>query len=118
MSVAVVVLVVADDEAVRHFIERVLRQSDFEVESVGTAMAAAERLAKARYDAVVLDSADAFVVVRYLQSADASLIAKTVVATSRPRDAANAAYRDVCRVIVKPFDARRLLEAVSECLAA
>ena len=111
------VLVVADDEIARHFIERVLQQNELHVESVGTAIAAAERLAKSRFDAIILDSDDAFVVLRYLHAADASLIPRTVVATSRPRDAANAELRDVCRVILKPFDARRLLEAIAECLS-
>lgn len=111
------VLVVADDEIARHFIERVLQQNELEVESVGTAIAAAERLAKARFDAIILDSDDAFALLRYLQTADASLIPRTVVATTRPRDAATAELRDVCRVMLKPFDARRLLEAISECLS-
>lgn len=112
------VLVVADDEEVRHFIEQVLLRNGFAVESVSDAVAAANRLARSRYDALVLDSIDASAVLHYLESSARSLIAKTVVATTRPRDAASAALRDIGRVIVKPFDARGLLEAVAECVAA
>ena len=111
------VLVLADEESVRHFAEQVLRRSGFAVESVRDSIAAAERLAKARFDAIVIDSDDAFNVLRYLENADAKLLPRTVLATKRPRDAASREAREICRVIVKPFDARQLLDAVAECLS-
>jgi DNA-binding NtrC family response regulator len=110
------VLVVADDESVLHFVEQVLRRGGFDVETVCDSFAAAERIAKSHYDAIFLDLADALTVLRYLEGVDGSLLRRTVLATSRPRDAASRELRDICRVIVKPFDARRLLDAVSECL--
>ena len=113
-----IVLVVADEETVLHFVEQVLRRGGFNVESVCDSVTAADRIAKSRYDAIFLDSADAMTFLRYLQSADASLLSRTVLATSRPRDAARREVREICRVITKPFDARRLLDAVSECLSA
>ncbi len=112
------VLVVSDDEAARGFMEQVLRRGGFNVNTAVDAAAAADRLGLCRYDAIVLDSNDAYAVLHYLESFDATLIGRTAVVTDRPRDAAKIELRDICRVLVKPFDARRLLDAVAECIAA
>lgn len=114
------VLVVEDDETIRQFTRQVLLRNGFLVEVAVDGIAAVEKLAHVRYDAIVLDlmmpRMDGFGVLRFLQSIDASLLLKTVVATAYPRDAAKKELSGICRVIVKPFDAGRLLDAVQECV--
>ena len=113
-------LIVDDDENVRQFVEQVLSRSGFDVETAPDGVAAIEKIAGAEFDAIVLDlkmpKLDGFGVLRYLQNENTRLVPRTVVATAHPRDAANLELRDICRVLVKPFDAGRLIDAVQECL--
>jgi CheY-like chemotaxis protein len=116
------VLVVDDDESIREFIKQVLIRSGFEVVSANDGIAAIEKIAAGAFDAIILDlkmpRLDGFGVLRYLHDSNARMVPRTVVATASPRDAANRELRDICRILVKPFDAGRLIEAIRECLSA
>ena len=122
MSERSAVLVVDDDESIRHFIEQILIRSGFDVVSANDGISAIEKIAAADFDAIVLDlmmpRLDGFGVLRYLHDSNARMVPRTVVATASPRDAANRELRDICRILVKPFDAGRLIDAIHECLAA
>lgn len=114
------VLVVEDDDVVRQFMEQVLEKSGYEIHSVVDGVEAVQRLALNRYDAVVLDvimpRMDGFGVLRYLETSHPSVLPTVLIATGNPRDAAKLELREICRVLVKPFDAARLLDAVRECV--
>ena len=114
------VLVVEDEEVIRRYVTDVLQRQGYNVETAVDGVAAVEKLATKRYDAVVLDlmmpRMDGFGVLRFIEANDASTLPKVVVATSYPRDAAKLELRDICRVVMKPLDPARLLDAVRECV--
>jgi CheY-like chemotaxis protein len=115
------VLVVDDEESIRTLIQRLLSKNGFAVETAPDGERAIERIANEHFDAVVLDlmmpRLDGFSVLRHLIATNPGLVPKTVVATAFPVDATRAQLEEVCRVIIKPFDAAELIEAVNECVA-
>ena len=114
------VLVVEDEESIRRYVTDVLQKQGYNVDTATDGVAAVEKLATKRYDAVVLDlimpRLDGFGVLRFIEANDASVLHKVVVATAYPRDAAKAELRAICRVVMKPLDPGRLLDAVRECV--
>ena len=114
------VLVVEDEEIIRTYVTGVLQRDGYRVETAVDGVAAVEKLATNRYDAVVLDlmmpRLDGFGVLRFIEANDASILSKVVVATAYPRDAAKLELREICRVVMKPLDPARLLDAVREAL--
>jgi DNA-binding response OmpR family regulator len=116
------VLVVEDEESIRRYVTDVLQKQGYNVETATDGVAAVEKLATRKYDAVVLDlimpRLDGFGVLRFIQANDASILPKVVVATAYPRDAAKLELREIGRVVMKPLDPARLLEAVRECIEA
>jgi two-component system response regulator MprA len=114
------VLVVDDEESIRILIQRLLSKHGFLVETASDGGVALDKLAKERYDALVLDlmmpRVDGFTVLRQMIATHPELVPKTVVATAYPRDVANRQLDEVCKVIIKPFDTSQLVEAVRECV--
>jgi DNA-binding response OmpR family regulator len=114
------VLVVEDEESIRRYLTDVLQKQGYNVDTATDGVAAVEKLATKRYDAVILDlimpRLDGFGVLRFIEANDASILSKVVVATAYPRDAAKAELREICRVVMKPLDPARLLDAVRECV--
>ena len=116
------VLVIEDEENIRLMIRRFLLQQGFEVETAIDGQDAIDHLSDDGYDAVVLDlmmpRVSGIGVLHYLDGADPSMIARTVIATAYPGAVANSDLKRVCRVIRKPFELTDLLEAVQACVAA
>jgi CheY-like chemotaxis protein len=116
------VLVVDDEDSIRLLIKRLLTRYGFTVDTAANGEAAIEKLDHDPYDAIVLDlmmpRIDGFGVIRHLEATNPSLVPKTVVATAYPREATGSGLQEVCRVIIKPFDAVQLVEAVQSCVAA
>ena len=116
------ILVAEDDAPVRVLMHQMLTRSGFLVETAVDGEDAIEKLSRERYDGLVLDlmmpRTDGFGVLQHLVNSNPNMIAKTVVTTAYPRDAAKAQLTEVCRVIIKPFDATQLVDAVRECVAA
>ncbi len=114
------VLVVDDEESIRTLIQRLLSKHGFFVETASDGAVALDKLAKDRYDALVLDlmmpRVDGYTVLRQLIADNPELVAKTVVATAYPRDATRRQLDEVCKVIIKPFDTVQLVDAVRECV--
>ena len=114
------VLVVDDEESIRILIQRLLSKHGFLVETASDGGVALDKLAKEKYDALVLDlmmpRVDGFTVLRQLIETNPELVSKTIVATAYPRDVARRQLNEVCRVIIKPFDTSQLVEAVRECV--
>jgi CheY-like chemotaxis protein len=116
------VLVAEDDAPVRVLMHHMLTRSGFQVETAVDGEDAIEKLTSEKFDGLVLDlmmpRTDGFGVLQHLVKNNPNMIARTVVATAYPRDAAKAQLTEVCRVIIKPFDATQLVEAVRECVGA
>lgn len=114
------VLVVDDEESIRILIQRLLSKHGFLVETASDGGVALDKIAKERYDALVLDlmmpRVDGFAVLRQMITSHPELVAKTIVATAYPRDVARRQLDEVCKVIIKPFDTSQLVEAVRECV--
>jgi two-component system, OmpR family, response regulator MprA len=114
------VLVVDDDESIRVLIQRLLSKHGYLVETACDGGVALDKLAKEKYDALVLDlmmpRVDGFTVIRQLIETNPEIVAKTVVATAYPRDVTRRQLDEVCKVIIKPFDTSQLVEAVRECV--
>jgi two-component system, OmpR family, response regulator MprA len=114
------VLVVDDEESIRTLIQRLLARNGFFVETASDGAVALDKLAKERYDALVLDlmmpRVDGFTVLRQLIAENPEIVSKTIVATAYPREVAHRHLSEVCKVIIKPFDTKQLVEAVRECV--
>jgi two-component system response regulator MprA len=114
------VLVVDDEESIRILIQRLLSKHGYLVETASDGGVALDKLAKEKYDALVLDlmmpRVDGFTVIRQLIETNPGIVAKTVVATAYPRDVTRRQLDEVCKVIIKPFDTSQLVEAVRECV--
>jgi len=114
------VLVVDDEESIRILIQRLLSKHGFFVETASDGGVALDKLAKEKYDALVLDlmmpRVDGFTVLRQLIETNPEIVSKTVVATAYPRDVTRRQLDEVCKVIIKPFDTSQLVEAVRECV--
>ncbi len=114
------VLVVDDDGAFRLLIDRLLTRSGSDVETATDGGAALEKIEDDGYDAMVLDlmmpRVDGFTVLKKLGDEKPEMIMHTIVATAFPREVAQARLDEVCRVIIKPFDAAELLAAVRACV--
>ena len=115
------VLVVDDDESIRTLIQRLLNKHGFMVEVASDGAAALEKISKENYDALVLDlmmpRIDGFGVIKEMIASKPNLVPKTVVATAYPKEVTNQKLDEVCRVIIKPFDTKELVDAVRECTA-
>lgn len=116
------VLVVDDDESIRMLMQRILVRNGYSVETAVDGGVALDKIEQDGYDAMVLDlmmpRVDGFEVLRRLAEERPEFVSRTVVATAFPREVAAGKIDEVCRVIIKPFDTRELLDAVRECAEA
>jgi CheY-like chemotaxis protein len=81
-----------------------------------------ERIAKAHYDAVVLDllmpGIDGFGVLEYLDRCKPELLAHTIISSGLPEKyRERVAHYGVCGVVPKPLDHRALQELLARCIA-
>src|SRR5579872_3813118 len=116
------ILVVDDDESIRTLIQRILLRNGYNVETAVDGGVALDKIDQDGYDAIVLDlmmpRVDGFEVLRRLAKDRPEVVQHTVVATAFPREVAAGRIDEVCRVIIKPFDTRELLDAVRQCAEA
>jgi DNA-binding response OmpR family regulator len=115
------ILVVDDDDAIRHMVERVLRREHFDVESARDGFEAIEKLARNDYGTVLLDlmmpRVDGLGVLRFLET-EHQAPPRVIVMTANLQTASETATaQPVFRVLPKPFDIRELVSHVRECHA-
>ena len=116
------VLVVDDEEQIRAIAAKFLERYGYFVDLATDGADAIDRLGNERYDAVVLDvnmpRVDGRAVLVHLARTNPTMIGRTVLVATAVREAVEAQLDEVCRVLVKPFEVRQLLEAIDECVAA
>jgi CheY-like chemotaxis protein len=114
------VLVVDDEPQVNRLVGITLKRAGYLTESATDGVEAIEKLAETSYDAMVLDlmmpRVDGFGVVEYLATNQPEMLAKTVVLTASPREAARQRLGDVCHIVSKPFDLDTLIATVRLCV--
>jgi twitching motility two-component system response regulator PilG len=113
------ILVVDDDDAIRHMVERVLRREHFEVESARDGFEAIEKLARNDYGTVLLDlmmpRIDGLGVLRFLET-EQKAPPRVIVMTANLQTASQtASAQPVFRILPKPFDIHELVTHVREC---
>lgn len=114
------VLVVDDDESIRHLMVKVLRRAGFDTTEAVDGQEAIERLSASDFDAVVLDvmmpRVDGFGVLSHLISHCSRMVKKTVVVTAFSKSATSKRMQDLCSVVTKPFDVADLVSEVRACV--
>jgi len=114
------VLLVDDNEATCTLITAVLHR-DFNVEAVGEATEAIERLRTKLYAAVLLDLRmpvnDGFTVLDFLKGHNAVMLRSVLVVTAAlsRTEIERARSYGICDIVAKPFDVDTLLNAVRKC---
>ena len=113
------ILVVDDEDAIRLLVKKVLERSGFDVDTARDGCEAIDRLARADYDAVLLDvmmpKLDGFGVVEAMQSNHPQLLAKTLLVTAS--HLATLAHLPVRGIITKPFSVAELVRETEDCCA-
>jgi len=114
------VLVVDDEPQVNRLVGITLKRAGYTTQSASDGAEAIEKLAETNFDAMVLDlmmpRVDGFGVVEYLAANRPEMLAKTVVLTASPREAARQRLGDVCHIVSKPFDLETLIATVRLCV--
>lgn len=115
------VLLIEDNEATCTLITALLRR-DFEVEVVGDATEAVEKLRTTLYAAVLLDLVmpvhDGFYVLDFLKTSNPEMLRNVLLVTAASTKAIDRARSyGICGVIAKPFDVETLLSAVKQCVS-
>jgi len=115
------ILVVDDEESIRHSLSRALRGAGYVVEAVATAGEAVDRLARREFDAVVTDvrlpDLSGLDVVAACAQARAGMPVIVMTGFGTIDTALEALRRGARDFLEKPFPSTRLLEAVRAALA-
>ena len=111
------ILVVDDDDAIRTMVERVLRRSQYEVESARDGFEAIEKLTRNDYSTVLLDlmmpRVDGHGVLRFLENEHSEPTPPVIVMTANlPGVSQTQSSKPVFRELPKPFDISQLLAHV------
>jgi len=112
------ILIADDDDAIRTLLHKLLTRNNFEVEEASDGEMALEMLKLGRYDAMLLDlmmpRKSGFDVVDELKKSAPEFLSHVLIVSAFPERAYNS-LGNVCRVIPKPFEIHKLLEALHEC---
>jgi len=114
------VLVVDDDDGIRHLVGTVLKRADFETEEARHGGEAINLLQSKPYDVIVLDLmmpvVSGFEVIDWIADHAPETLKCVVVVSAAPRrDLKKLDGVAVFKVVPKPFDLNDLLKTVEEC---
>jgi CheY-like chemotaxis protein len=114
------ILVVDDDETIRHLVVNILERAGFDTVEAFDGQDAIEHLDHDDVDGVVLDlmmpRVDGFGVVDHLAATRPEMVKKTVMLTAYPQRAVRERVHHLCRVLAKPFGVRDVVAAVEQCV--
>lgn len=117
------VLVVDDDDAIRHLVAAILgRDHSYDVEIVSGGAEAISKIALHAYDAIVLDlmmpEVSGTHVLTALALRDPVTRCVVLMSAASPGEVARCVTPNVCVVLRKPFDIDALIAAVEQCIEA
>lgn len=114
------ILVVDDDDAIRTLVRRVLTRAGYRVSEAADGEFAIERLAGARFDAVVLDlmmpRKDGFEVLSYMREHLETRRCVIVMSAASEKTIGLVDDALVIHALRKPFDLDALLAAIQDCV--
>jgi DNA-binding NtrC family response regulator len=114
------VLVADDEESIRELLARTLALAEYDVETVGDARAALDRLRMADYDLLIADlrmpGMDGLLLVREARRMHPTLSVIIITGYSTEASAIEAVNLGVVGYLVKPFRVPQVLSAVARAL--
>jgi CheY-like chemotaxis protein len=114
------ILVVEDDLATRDALQRVLHENGCDVETVGDGELAIGRIARKRFDAIILDIAlpklSGTDVMEYVASTTPELLESIIVVTGLRVEEIRKLFPTVCETLSKPVIPTRLLASLRRCV--
>jgi DNA-binding response OmpR family regulator len=109
-------LLLDDDPAMQRLIATVLRRNGYHVEVVSSGSQAIEKMARVKYDALLLDlmtpTEGGMTVVRHLKQTAPAMLQRVVLVTGSPEAVLKTVAPDVAAVVQKPFDTAELIATV------
>jgi CheY-like chemotaxis protein len=114
-------LVLDDDPSMQRLVSTVLKRRGHKVDLVSSGSQAIEKLATARYDALLLDvmtpTDGGLTVIRHLKEAQPELLKRIVLVTASPDSVLKAVAGDVFAIVRKPFDPDELVATIERLIA-
>ena len=115
------VLVLDDDTSLQKLVATLLRRAGHSVDVVSSGSQALEKIAKIRYDALLLDvmtpTDGGFTVIRHLREANPPLLKRVVLLTASPDSVLRGVEKDIFGIVHKPFEAQNLVETIARTIA-
>ena len=115
------ILVVDDDEAIRHLVEAVLKRENYDVDTADGGSDAISKIELTQYDVVVLDlmmpGVSGLDVLKRLPIRD-PLIKCVVIMSAASTSIAESTTPNVFAILPKPFDIQALVKVVRACVEA
>lgn len=115
------VLVLDDDTSLQKLVSTLLQRAGHRVDVVSSGSQALEKIAKNRYDALLLDvmtpTDGGFTVIRHLRETDPPMLKRVVLLTASPDSVLRGVEKDIFGIVHKPFEAANLVETVARTIA-
>lgn len=113
-------LLLDDDPSMQRLMAALLRREGHRVDVVSEAAQALEKLARHKYDALLLDimtpTEGGMTVIKHLKAVKPELLSRVVLVTGSPDSLLKNVSADVFGVVRKPFEAAELLATVRKVL--
>ena len=110
------VLLLDDDPSMRRLVAQILSREGFRVDVFHDAREAIARLAKAKYDVLLLDlmmpHEGGMTVIRHLRINDPPMLKRSILFTASPDSLIEALSGEVSTVVQKPFEPQQLIDVV------
>ena len=114
------VLVLDDDTSMQKLVATLLRRAGHNVDVVSSGSQALEKIAKNRYDALLLDvmtpTDGGFTVIRHLRESNPPLLKRVVLLTASPESILRGVAKDIFGIVHKPFEAGSLVATVARTI--
>ena len=116
------ILVVDDDEAIRHLVEAVLKRENYDVDTADGGSDAISKIESSQYDVVVLDlmmpEVSGIDVLKRLPIRDPLIKCVVIMSAASTLSIAESTTSNVFAILPKPFDIKALVKVVRACVEA
>jgi len=114
------ILVVDDDEAIRHLVEAVLKREHYDVDTAEGGRDAISKIELTQYDVIVLDlmmpGVSGLDVLKRLPIRDPQIKWVVIMSAASTLSIAESTTPNVFAILPKPFDIRALIRVVRACV--